>query len=302
MKKFVIKVFLFIVAMIFADLLFGKISFILRENSKGGSTANNYYISENLKDDLVILGSSRATHHYISKMIEDSLGITCYNCGEEGNGIILAYGRYKMITDHHIPKYVIYQVTPEYDWFTYEDNSKYVRYLRPYSYMNDIYKLITDVCGNKEKIKLRSNMYNNNSSILTYMVDNVIFRDNMKGYSPLYDILDTIEDEENNYFDLPIDNYKLSLLKLLIQDTKKNGIQLLFVESPYANISNSSKNYEAIIELCDEYKIPFLDLRNIDGITGNTDYFNDGVHLNHSGAEKYTRYFITKFKELNNSH
>lgn len=53
------------------------------------------YIANKATDDIIILGSSSATHHYVLQIIEDSLGLSCYNCGEEGNGVVLAYGRLK---------------------------------------------------------------------------------------------------------------------------------------------------------------------------------------------------------------
>lgn len=297
MKHFLYKVALFVIFVIIFDCIVGNTSEYLRSHAKGGSTANNYYIAESLEDDIVILGSSRATHHYIPDIIEDSLGLSCYNCGEEGNGIILAYGRYKMITDHHTPKLIIYEVTPEYDWMIC-DNSKFTRYLKPYCHYDEIYDLVISCSEKNEKYKLCSKMYRNNSSLLTYAVDNVVYRDNMKGYSPLYGIMNGSQnnsDAVESTFEL--DYFKLALLNNMMADAKSLGIQMLFVVSPYY-YKITPDNYYPIISLCERNSVVFLDLSNIDGITGNMEVFNDAGHLNHKGATAYTIYLSNILNQI----
>lgn len=293
MKQFLFKLVLFLSFIIIIDLIIGVTSDILRRNAKGGSTANNYYIAEECKDDIIILGSSRASHHYIPEILETSLGLSCYNCGEEGNGIILGYGRYKMITDHHIPKIIIYEVTPEYDW-TIGDNSQFTRYLKPYCHNPAIYDLVTNVSDSKERFKLLSQMYRNNSSFVTYIVDNLIYRDNAKGYSPMWGTMKEPIEERIDTVNSIIDEQKIFLLEEMIKDSHYNGIELLFVVSPYYWRSKTQEKYAPIIDLCEKYDVDFLDFRNIEGITENLEAFNDAGHMNHIGAIQYTE-FISKF-------
>ena len=59
-------------------------------------------------------------------MISDSLGVSCYNAGESGCGIILAYGRLLMILERYTPKAIIYEVTPDFDYLDGKDNHKYL--------------------------------------------------------------------------------------------------------------------------------------------------------------------------------
>lgn len=49
-------------------------------------------------------------NHYVPRVISDSLGMTCFNAGEDGNCIILAYGYLQMIMKRHVPKLVIYEI------------------------------------------------------------------------------------------------------------------------------------------------------------------------------------------------
>ena len=42
------------------------------------------YTVEKVNADVVVIGSSKASHHYVPQMLEDSLGMTVYNCGQDG--------------------------------------------------------------------------------------------------------------------------------------------------------------------------------------------------------------------------
>ena len=104
MKKYLLKIALFFALMAVIDVACGWIFGILRSKARGGQTHKNEYISNVCEDDILILGSSKADHHYVPSVFEDSLGLTCYNAGEMGCGIIPAYVRYKMVSQRHKPK------------------------------------------------------------------------------------------------------------------------------------------------------------------------------------------------------
>lgn len=295
MKRFLFNILIFVSILIIVDIFVGCVSEYLRSHAKGGSTANNYYISENCKDDIIILGSSRSTHHYIPKIFEDSLNMSCYNCGEEGNGIILAYGRYKMITEKHTPKLIIYEVTPGYDWSLDNDNSKYIRYLKPYYHNIHIKKLINDFTSATEKYKMYSKMYQNNSSLLVNIIDNLTYRDNMKGYSPMNGVINNEPDYKETTIK-SVDLNKVALIKELIIDTKRKGIELIFVISPFYLESREIDSYVPLYDLCNEYNLSIYDFRIVEGITGNKSCFNDNGHMNHKGATLYTNYFVSYLK------
>ena len=93
MKRFILKGILFITLIIFVDFIIGGIFNYLSLNAKSGGNLKNNYIAYNMKEELLIMGSSRAAHHYKPGIFSDSLNMSCYNCGRDGNGIILMYGR-----------------------------------------------------------------------------------------------------------------------------------------------------------------------------------------------------------------
>lgn len=131
MKKFVGKVLLFLVGLVVLDFLVGMGGKYLVSHAKGGDTGLSNYICRQMKDECIIFGSSRGMHHYDPNIISDSLGMSCWNCSLDGNGIILMYGRYKMLSARYTPKVLIYDVCTSFDLIA-GDNHTYLGGLRYY--------------------------------------------------------------------------------------------------------------------------------------------------------------------------
>lgn len=301
MKKFLLKVLLFLALVVLMDFAWGGVFSWLRSHAKGGSTANCEYIANRCEDDIIILGSSRATHHYVPQIIEDSLGLSCYNCGEEGNGIVLAYGRFKMLINRYKPKLIIYEITPGYDYGTKEPNTKYLGYLRPYYGKNGIKPIFADFDDKFSFLKMQSKMYQNTGKLLPDLVDNMVFRDNKRGYSPLQGKINvnsnklSVEESNND-----IDSLKLSYVEKLIVDAQTNNIPIVFIISPRYGGDNDASSYYPEIELCEKYGIAYYNFRNYLPIAANADYFQDGGHMNNEGAIVYTQMVIKEVLNNNN--
>ena len=292
MKSFFLKVFLFFACVVVMDILFGKVFLYLRAHAKGGSTANCEYIANSANEDIIILGSSRATHHYIPQIIEDSLGVTCYNCGEEGNGIVLAYGRLIMLTNRYKPQLVIYELTPSYDYEKTESNSKYLGYLRPYYEVNGIRGIFDDFDDELSSLKMNSSMYRNTGKLLPNLVDNIIKRDNQKGFAPLYGRMSIISRNSSAKNKNEVDSLKLSYMERMIVDARRNHIPLIFMVSPCYNTDNYYIDLEPALSLCEKYGISLYNYIDYKPISDHLDYFQDEEHLNVDGAIAYTNIII----------
>ena len=157
MKKFLINIAVFFAIVAVVDFSLGKVFYWLQSSEAKGRTQTEYYICNDLKEDILVMGSSRATHHYVAKMISDSLGVTCFNGGQDGNGILLQYGRWKMISKHHLPKVIIYDIEPSFDLMV-DDNSRYIDRLKPYSIDRDVNKYIAELFP-MERFKMLSGCY-----------------------------------------------------------------------------------------------------------------------------------------------
>ena len=187
MRKFILNIIIFFTLVIIVDVCFGVVTKQMIANSKGGVTKqmNDICLKDNY--DLLIMGSSRAHHHYVPGIIEDSLAIPTYNAGYDGNGIILHYGIYKMITERYTPKVVIYDVVAGFD-LVKDDKTRYVGNLRYYSDDENIADLIASVDGT-EKYKNWSRTYKYNSrfvDIVAQCMSNAQGTATEYDYAPLY--------------------------------------------------------------------------------------------------------------------
>ena len=150
MKKFLLKLALFFAALIVVDRALGMVFSYMGNHAKGGYIGHHKYVTDKTNEDILIFGSSRAIHHYNPQIITDSLGLTCYNCGQDGNGIVMQYGRWKMLSKHHLPKVIIYDIEPAFD-MAVNDNSRYIDRLKPYTGDNDVKEFVAGLTSGATK-------------------------------------------------------------------------------------------------------------------------------------------------------
>lgn len=294
MKKFAKNIICFLVVIMLLDICYGFVCNYLIVHSEGGLTEKIYRISSSPDAELVIMGSSRAAHHYNTKVIEDSLGISVYNAGFEGNGIITAYGFLVSILKYHKPKCIIYDLSG-YD-IQVDDNTKYLNLLKE-CYSNEQQLIFADI-DKLSPYKLLSSFYRYNSNFPRFIRDcyrpNEVFP---SGYQPLYGEMKT--NAEGRILSKPkLDPKKHEYLNKFISLCKAENIKLLFVVSPSYKNSYGCEFWSSVKELCESEHIQFLNFENMEALSDNHLYFFDSVHMNNAGASAYTDYFIKKV--LNN--
>jgi hypothetical protein len=306
MKTFLLKLALFFALVAAIDVCWGWGFDALRSKAHGGQTFKNEYLYRICADDILILGSSKADHHYVPSIFEDSLGISCYNAGEMGCGIIPAYTRYKMVSKRHKPKIVIYELTPGYDYLQDEGYSPYLGVIRPYANMSTVKDTYLDFSDELEGVRLISSMYRNNSKLVANVKDILTSPDKYKGYEPLYGALSPNTKQvmiADSIIEVSkVDSLKLSYMVQLINDTKLDGVQLFFAISPaYGVLENKfNSEYAPAFELCEKYDVPLMDYSKCSAYTGKNELFQDKTHLNHKGAVLYTQMMTRKINEFIN--
>ena len=297
MKRFCIRIIILFLLLVAIDFVLGHfLQFVTNQIRIGGQGRDNY-IANLANEDILVFGSSKAVHHYNPKIIEDSLGMSCYNCGQDGNGIILDYGRLLMIKERHQPKTIIVDVNPSFDLIL-NDNHKYLGWLK-YHYDKKIVRPIFDVVDKRERIKMNSLLYRYNS---TFLQNIVVFKlgkayDNgYKGFRPINDGFDKMKIKEGKVAQYSFDNVKLTIIKDFINQAQ--GSDLYFVMSPIW-YGMDSELYEPVQSLCKDFDIPFIDFSNDDKYVHNDLFFNDGTHLNHLGADEFTKDLVLKIQNIN---
>lgn len=301
MIRFFKKIILFLLAIVILDSLFGYVmDHVLRNTQKGDWGRSNYIMNE-ANSDIVILGSSRAIHHYDPVLFADSLGMTCYNSGEDGMGILLMYARYRAIRDRKIPRVMIYEVLPDFDLLCFNresSNQKYLKFLRPYKNAGYIDSLICNI-SSSEEFKLFSGMYRYNSIFADICAQRIsrspdLARDYT--YGPLDKTMKTapkqmINDKNEYHYD-PL---KLYYLEEMIMSCKLDGTILIFTASPIFNPA-SDVAYAELKNLCKKHSVPFINHFCDPDYVTNMDYFADSGHLNRKGAEVFSAQLASELK------
>lgn len=289
------------VIMVFVDVFIGYAFKEMRKMPKSGITHKNYYISEELRDDVIILGSSRAARHYDPAIIGDTLGLTCYNCGEPGCGIVTAYARFQMILQRHRPKLVIYEITPGYDYFVSDPYSKYLGALRRDAYKEPVKKVFKDFGDQLMPLRLLSSLYHANSCLVENLMDIVSPASDDLGYAPLVGTLPAgAAAVYQRKHSTEVDTLKLSYIQKLIDDAKNEHIAICFVSSPRYGIPSEEDVYDfqVVRDICAENHVPYLDYYYTEGISDNHRYFQDTNHLNIEGARVFSSLISRQVKNI----
>lgn len=282
------------VSFLILDYAFGRVIGIAESHAKGGDTFNRYYINNVSEDSILIMGSSRANHHYIPDSIANALNMSAYNCGIDGNGIILAYSFLNnIIRRGACPKLIIYDYFPPFDLYENDDRTKALSHLKPEFDKPGIKEIIDDI-DSDEFIKLHFAAYRYNSIFIQVFSDAVNPRQSVtKGYKALSGSIQgrfarPAKDGLKN-----IDPVKLKYFRKFLKLAVDNNIRIIFVTSPYFHRTDSSQNYHSLLDsVVDTRSYRYFDFLNNPEFTEQKDLFTDPSHMNDAGAKKFTKALI----------
>lgn len=291
MKRFLVRILIFLIIVFAADRVMGSVL------SKAYNHDKVDYICNKCDEEILIFGSSRAESHYNARMIEDSLGISAFNCGASGYGIINSLGYLKMILKHHRPQIVIYDVWPQFD-LDRMDNHRFLGHLKPY-YDNECIKELFIRVDPLEKYKMQSLLYRYNSHYLHkpnkyFTSDYDKKMQENRGFKP-----------KNKPFKKP--EYNNTKMTPFLNDTLKvnmfheflcalgDSISVIAVVSPIW--SGSSEKVKQVINLFEKHSIPIYDFSNNSKYVHHDDYFYNDSHMNATGADEFTKDIIAYIKQ-----
>lgn len=302
MKKYVLYIALFFAIVLAIDFGFGKACDYLNAHAKGGATKQMYDLCMKDQYDILIMGSSRAHHHYVPQIFEDSLGMSCYNAGVDGNGIILMTGIYRMITQRYRPKLIIYDVEKAFDLFEYKADNGCTRYLaaqKPFYNQPGIGQIFKDV-SKEEYYKAHSGLCRYNSVSIPLLIDNLSFRPmDARGYSPMSGKMEKDPEKKETNEILIVDSLKLQYMCEFVKDVTEKDIPLIIVVSPkYGAVD--SHDFEPIKEICDTYNVPFLDYYTDQEFMTHKEWFKEPMHLNDEGARRFTNCIVASIRTMKN--
>ena len=289
MKKYLLHIALFFGIMAVVDLGFGKTCEWLQSHAKGGRMKSVRQTALMQESDIVVMGSSRAHHHYVPYIFYDSLGVTAYNAGVDGNGIVLAMGLYDLMVKRYTPKVIIYDVEPAFDINVYAEdgnNTRYIGWLRPYFADPDVKQIVTRI-DPSERFKNLSSMFRYNSKIVDLLKDQVVTSDYTKdGYAPLRGEMTKVPEKRAVGSVSVHDTLKLNMMEEFIAALSGSDTRLIMMASPKYG-AESSEVFDPIKEMCDRYGVEFWDYYCVPEFQ-KMSYFKEPMHLNDVGARAFS--------------
>jgi len=298
MKRLALIAAALIVAAIAADMAIGLLFDHLSSTAAGGDTRHHFYVNRLADEPVMVFGSSRASHHYNSAILEDSLGMRVYNCGTDGNGILLATAQLHNILSRGVRlKLVIYDLQPPFDIDDNGDLSRPLEWMRTFSDMPGT-KTLINLTDPSERIKLLSNAYRYNTKFLQIISDNISPRQtSVKGFRPLQGQITTDFPIQKKQA-AAINKLKTRMLSEFIHLCDSIGAELIFVVSPHYHAANARKAVHRLAEAMDTARLRIIDFSTDTAFTGHKELFTEPSHLNSRGADLFTRRLIPRLRAL----
>ena len=308
MKQFIIKLAIYagIILAVFsvADIFLSQ---RLRNSNIIEFQAWNNIYNQKLRNDVVIMGSSRAFVQFNPRIIDSVLHVNSYNLGYNAslvNRQVERYYAYCRIQNWE-PKTIIYSIDygtlsgitvnfereqfypyffcdrdlveafDKYQHFSLME--KYIPFWRYCTCFLDFH--VYDVLTNPEEKELFYKGFKNNR--IKWVNDLVMGKDPLKY---------TCSEEA------------LRIFKNYIKDMHSKGKNIIFVYAPlYTEFSKKFKGidgmYTVFGDIAHEYNIPILDYSH-DPICSDTSFFYNSAHLNRIGADIFTLQLSNDLKRM----
>jgi hypothetical protein len=296
-KSFFIKLVAFLSLFSVVDLVVGYgIKTINEGVEKGDYGRNNYIMKEMTGKDILVFGSSRAIHHYDPHILSDSLGLSCFNCGEDGMGIILSYSRLKAVLKRYTPKVVVYDIEISYD-LAKDDNARYLGKLNLFYPDYDLEQVYNDV-STTEKYKMISHLYRYNSQLVDIFIQRISSYPEYARDATFFPLMGKLNymPETPRSCEIEVDSLKVKYLNMFISKCEDNKIKLFFTVSPKFLIQHDCE-LSILKRISAQRHIQLLSHYNDTTFTLHKELFVDPVHLNSEGSCQYTKVISSEIKK-----
>lgn len=287
LKKRFSRFIIFILLLFLVDHIIGSVLKKFYETSNHLEIAKIRYTMDSTYQDILIFGSSRAEHHYDPKIISEYTGLSAYNCGIGGQGIVFSYIQIHETLNRYKPKLIILDISPNI--LLDPLSQQKLSILRPY-YLKDT--LIEKILTNGiliEKLKFISYIYPYNGTIFNTLSSLIYYHpDSTHGYLAIKGRIDTTALKTINltccHAGALLNNQKI-YLKKIISECKKSDVPVLLIVSPIYNTSIAEKNIIADLNTFSKsFSIIFVDYSGNFDSSKRIEFFKDNLHLNKSGS------------------
>jgi hypothetical protein len=298
MKKLVVDILIVLLMLVGIDISIAKIGNYLLEHVEDTSFYGEikYAITE-ITPDVLIVGASRAKSHYVPQVFIDSLHKTVYNAGSDGKNIFYHSCIINAVIKRKVPDMIILELAAqEFQWNVYDRLSV----LNPFYNHDSLITATVNLKSKTEWVKMKSNLYRYNS-ILPTLINNVYKKGEHKSYGyrnlPYGGKMPELKPME--ILEEPIDTNSVNRVLYVVNVCKTNYIPLILAISPYYGyLPEETTTIQMLKKICKQYNLPFLNYSQSSYFLQHPEYFRDVNHLNHKGAEVYTKLIIENVKKV----
>jgi hypothetical protein len=292
-KSRVFKTILFLILVTGFDRIVGHTCENIYNKSNDYTIAKLRYTLDSTNQDILIFGSSRAMNQFNSVIIEKNTGLSTYNCGFGGQGLLFSYIQLNESLKRYTPKIVILDISPNI--LLDPESSDKLKILLPY-YERDtlIYNRLTNN-NYREKLKFLSSIYPYNSTIISLARRyNSQFRDTLKGFIPIDRTIDTTNLDaaiSRQFPETEIPAAKFNYLDQIVSLCEEKEVPLVLVMCPVYRLNeNLERLNNQIIQYCSvKYlNVKLLDYSSNEVFYNQKDLFSDNIHLNNSGSATFS--------------
>lgn len=312
MKKSLGKYLLSVVAVVMAVVVVDKsigimMDFMWCSIPVTQDMGKGQFARNEVKTDLVVVGSSRAAHHYDVNMLSDSLGLSAYNVGLAGCFFLDNCCVLHALMERYSPRIIILEIAAD---AMYEEATNNLEGLYHY-YWNDPYvkDIVDKEDGWQTGVKLMSSLYRHNANSFKTIGYGIKGLRAGKGEDPLHGYVPIryrekrkeleLKESATDRTGLTVSQWKVDLLHGLLATAKEKNIDVYVITSPSFHSPNTKndKSTSAIEAACRSCDASYWDYSSEPLFLENPRWFNDGAHLNEVGAREFSRLVAVRIQK-----
>lgn len=305
MKKILIKILLLLSIIFLVDYSLGKLTTFVFNRTYSGENGGNINHLLRLKNDFIVLGTSRAKFQINPDSIK-CLGFPGYNAGVNGVGSVI----YNSILldllakQHNLPKSLILQLDAQD--FEVKNQHRELSALYPFYEHSQLLRSFINNLNYEERIKTKFITYRYNGKLMNIVFNFLKKNSNSinNGFSASDTKLDTkkLIEENEKIQSFVHSDMKLKALDFILQTCIENKINLFLTFTPtYRNKLYRPEENRRIVEIIKKKsgKIPVLDYSNINEIQEikSAEFWKDATHMNQWGAAIFSKHLNLKISE-----
>lgn len=302
------KLFRAVLFVLIASLLFVSIDRILARKTISGwwnmtTKIHGFFNSKPDKYDVIFCGSSHAYCSFNPLVIGEETGHSSYTIATQKQPLWATYYYIKEAIKRQNPSLIVL------DCFAFSLTDEYADDATNYTFTDDFpfginkLRMINESAPREKRFDLlfRFTKYHSRWSELTSEDFNYKpseLSDYLYGYCMLTDTKsDLVRRTDTNYVTTPSSDKNELWFKKIIELCKEENVELMIVKTPLNENDGERGYFERANGIADANGIEFVrfnDYFDEIGLDITSDFF-DRAHLNHKGADKFSRYFAKNY-------